>query len=258
MIERRRTLKMKKYFILIELVFCIMFLGACGNVTDTNLTAENVLLTSNIDDASNLNLEFEKDVYRDREIEISYPQISNLNSELSNSINQKIKQDALSVLDFYSGEIEDLSVEISYTQEIINNSLISICFEGIVHVKNTAYPNNVFYTSNIDGRMGERLTTKDIIKVNLNLIEIIKKNAKYVQNDKNTNEELTSEISRKLENYDSSNMLTDIEKSGTSESEIYVYLKQDSIGFSLPVLHALGDYANFEVEYNYLLQFLKF
>lgn len=248
-------IKMKKYFILIGLMIFILFLGSCKNLMETNPTYNSEISTSTIDNG-NLGIEFKKSAFKENKIDISYPQISNSNSELSNSINEKIKECALSVLNFYSNETDDLSVKINYTLELINNKIVSICFKGMTYTETAAYPKNVFYTINIDAEIGERLYAKDLLETNMSLIEIIKKNARFINND--INKELISEVKKEIQNYDSSDMLTDIRESGLTDNQIYVYLTQDSIGISIPVLHALGDYANFEVNYNYLEQFLKF
>jgi hypothetical protein len=239
---------MKKYFILISLVLFILLLGSCKPPTHTN--SKSKVNTSILD------LKFLESIYSNKEIKISYPQISNLNLQLSSVINETIKNESLGLLNDYSEDIEDLSLEINYTYELLENRIISICFQGIAYTKNAAYPNNIFYTSNIDLRTGKKLVAKDILEVNRDLIEIIKKNAKYENGYENR--ELTSAINEEFKNYDPSNMLTDIKESGTVENKIYLYLKQNSLGVSFPVMHALGDYANFEIDYDDLSEFLKF
>lgn len=273
---------MKKWLIIISIVSCIILLASCKSAIDTappssesntsssetntsssetntsssqvNTSSPETITSSGINELSPL--EFEKNTYKYKEIEISYPQISNINSQLISSISQQIKDDAISVLDgWYSGELDDLSVEISYTYELINEKILSICFEGLSYYKGAAYPSNHFYTSNIDISTGERLTAKDLLEINIGLIESIKKNAKYVNGD--TNKELISAAKQELEGYNATDMLADIENSVTTGSNIYFYLKQPSLGISLPVVHALGDYMNFEVNYNHLTPYLK-
>ena len=69
------------------------------------------------------------------------------------------------------------------------------------------------------------------------------------------NEELTSAIKQEFNVYDPNKMSNYLEEPGYDE--VYLYLTQSSMGFSFPVIHAIGDYANFEVEYSYLEDFLK-
>ena len=223
---------MKKYAIIFIIVFSFSLLGACGDKT-------NYIL----------DIEVEKNVYENQKITISYPQVTRL--PLSDTINQTIKEDALSILNDYSEELENLSTEIKYSFEIINEKILSICFEGFAYVKNAAYPLNSFFTCNIDVSTGKRITFEDLLEITPDLVEAIKANARYLNNE--ANEELTTAINQEWNNYNTVRMLEDI-KNGN----IYVYLKQNSLGISLPVLHTLGDYANFEVDYKYITHFLKF
>ncbi|MDR1364872.1 MAG: hypothetical protein LBJ32_04525 [Oscillospiraceae bacterium] len=282
----------KILFLVTMIGFLNLSIACSDKTAKANQFTEKQENSNNFNADIGLNLKFKKIVYNDGRITINYPKLLNYDLELvfnkskvqlfdnfrnftiyfpylvvikqhriykkmfknylkfvfelnenrllsiKESINKIIEEHVLSYIQ-HAKETENLLLmHIDYIFEIINNKIISICFTGWYYMESSPYPTSLFETLNIDISNKKRLNIEDIFKVNTDLVEIIKKNAKNVSG--------ISENDSLLKKYNSNKMLKDI------KTNVFVFLRRKSIIFSFPVIHALGDYANFEIEYKYL------
>ncbi|WP_425448640.1 PdaC/SigV domain-containing protein [Dethiothermospora halolimnae] len=194
--------------------------------------------------------------YRKNNIKINYPKITNLNdAKRQNTINTLLKDEALKIIDYYDTIEKKLTLEINYTIKLKTNNLLSIAYSGLGYVKGAAYPNNHFYTTNIDINNGNRLRLKDIIEIDDELIKKIQKG--NFKAPKNRRTIILNKLDSKntLKNFSKSDSLANITEG--RDNYIFTYLTPSSLGISINVIHALGDHIEFEIDYQHILENIK-
>jgi hypothetical protein len=196
--------------------------------------------------------EITKANYTDHDIKINYPQITKSSDQQKEGIiNALIKHETLKVLNYYLPEIQDLTLEINYEIKSKSASLLSIQYTGVGYMNGAARPSNHFYTTTIDFEMGNSLKLTDMVNIDENFIETLKRNAKPVKPEHQgiLNSIATNDLLNMLTNADS------LDNIGTqNQSDTFSYFTSDSLGISIPVSHAEGDHAEFEISYQAIAQ----
>lgn len=196
--------------------------------------------------------EITKANYTENDIKITYPQITKSNDQQKEGIiNALIKHETMKVLNYYLPEIQDLTLEINYEIKSKSASLLSIQYTGVGYMNGAARPNNHFYTTTIDFEMGNRLKLTDMVNIDENFIENLKHNAKPIKPEHQgiLNSIPTSDLLNMLTNADS------LDNIGTeNQSDTFSYFTSDSLGINIPVSHAEGDHAEFEISYQAIAQ----
>ncbi|MFL6557382.1 MAG: DUF4163 domain-containing protein, partial [Bacillus sp. (in: firmicutes)] len=133
-------------------------------------------------------------------------------------------------------------------------SLLSIQYTGVGYMNGAAHPNNHYYTTNIDIETGTILKLKDMINIDENFVDNLKQNAKSMKPEHQG-------ILSSIHPSDLLNMLTNadsLDNIGTeNQSDTFSYFTSDSLGISIPVSHAEGDHAGFEITYQTIVQNIK-
>lgn len=178
-------------------------------------------------------------------LKINYPQITGLpDSKLQTKINALLKAAALKACDYYTETEQPFHLEINYQPKLLGAELLSIQYSGIGYTEGAAYPNNHFTTINLDLKRGSRLTLPELVKVNSSLVKVLqsgKLKPLKPEHDGILKSFTTEELLDKLKRSDS--------LSGSEPASAFSYLTDSSLGLSLTVPHALGDHAEFEIEY---------
>lgn len=196
--------------------------------------------------------------YDKNNVKINYPQIKNINDEEKlNTINKNLEGEALSILNRYIKDdtnLNDLTMDINYEIKLNSDKYLSIVYNGYSNVMGAAYPISVFYTTNIDVEKGSRIRFSDYANISDILIKlkdphnvkVLSKEREVAEVQKNT-----------LINMDNAELLSILEDADFYEANgkiempeigAYSYMTEDSIVISLPVNHAIGDHAEFELE----------
>lgn len=173
---------------------------------------------------------------------MTYPQIDTTDAKKSR-INQLIRSEALKGLAYYSGSESDLTLDIKYEIKHKGSRFLSIQYTGVGYVQGAAYPNNRFYTTTINLETVEKVRLQDLVKIDQKFLETFQK-AQW----KPVRPEL--EELGLLQTYtadDLKKMLAEADTFGTSD--VYSYLTKDALGISISVPHAVGDHAEFEINY---------
>ena len=204
--------------------------------------------------ASPLVYELVKEVYTDRAISISYPQISNMNDTTKQDrLNQLLKIEALSVLnDYETSELEKLTVKLDYVIGRRTAELLSIRFTGSRYLQGTPYPTALFQSINLDMKEGNKLRLPDVIQVTAEFIEAIKKGRIQAAKDIPW-EKLRLENNKLLKAF----AQADSAVSSENPARAFSYFTIDGMGVSVAVIHALGDHVEFELPIENLAPFLK-
>lgn len=198
------------------------------------------------------------EVYSKDHVKINYPQIKNYADAVKlDSINKDLKNAALSIVNIYvenNTNINDINMEVNYEVKTKNNKYISIAFNGLVNIKGTAYPTSIFYTVNIDLEKGSIVGLSDYANVQ----DVLKK-LKKLDDVKmlSENEELIEAQKSVIKNISDDELLNILkdadfhQKDGVIEipkKGAYSYMEDNKIVISIPMIHAIGDHAEFIIE----------
>jgi hypothetical protein len=192
--------------------------------------------------------------YTEQGLKISYPQITRFKDlDRQKEINQLIKNEALKVRNFYPADHDELTIGINYETKRQDENLLSIQYSGIGYLKGGPYPNNLYYTTNIDLRQGSKLHFNDLFDINEGLVQKFKSGGLIALRP--DHQEILNAINNQelMERLNKADSLEHPEASDT-----FSYLTENSLGLSFSVAHALGDHAEFEIKYQEIKNNLKF
>ncbi|PJI10558.1 MULTISPECIES: hypothetical protein [Clostridium] len=174
-----------------------------------------------------------------KNITIKYPQISGLSSAaLQKCVNNLIKNRALEVLSRFSGNTK-YTITVENNISLSTEKILSIKYTGLFSSPDTAYPTNLFYTSNINLTNCKELSLKSIVRLDKNFIDTLKNSGTIVNSSSESKELLASQ----------KYILNNISIDTLNLKSSYFYLTNDSIGISIEVPHALGDHMEIEMTY---------
>ncbi|WP_026887053.1 PdaC/SigV domain-containing protein [Clostridium beijerinckii] len=197
-------------------------------------------------------------VYSKNLVKINYPQIKNYaDSAKLDSINNDLKNEALSILNIYvenGTNINDINMEVNYKVKTKNDKYISIVFNGLINIKGTAYPTSIFYTVNVDLEKGSTVGLSDYANIQdilkklkkLDDVKMLSENDKLVEVQKSAIKSISDdELLSILEDADfhKKDGVIEIPKKGA-----YSYMEDNKIVISIPMIHAIGDHAEFIIE----------
>lgn len=216
---------------------------------------------SNLDSANGMTYEIttgsynDKDVNNDKDIKIIYPQITNFSDiNTQKTINELIKNEALKILNHFPYK-EKFSLEVNYDIKWKSANLLSIQYSGISYVKGGAYPNHLFYTTNININKGCRIRLKDLVIINEDFVKKFK-DGKFIALNP-----VHKDILKTFTSKDWVKDFNNADSPGNIDAESYSgtfsYLTKDSLGISVGVPHAIGDHAEFEIHYQDIANNIK-
>lgn len=239
-------MKSKKIISVILIMMCII-LSACSNDREEKINDE-------ISDAGAShskteeriiqedNLKLDSRTYREGKIDIKYPQIIQLSNEsLQESINDKISKQALRLVNEVQNDEKVTVLEIEYDVKRYDNKLLSILFKGYINSEGAPYPLVLAYTLNISMDSGEELELNDYFEIDQRYVE------QYHKNKLNILKPFQNEAFEGLSDEEILTMFRNAE----------LYLTKDSLGLIVFVPHAVGDYAELEVQYNELKDIIE-
>lgn len=192
-----------------------------------------------------------ENVYKNKNITVNYPQITNLgNNNKQSAINNLIKNDVVTYVN--KNIAGDSSLKLNYSVKLQTPELLSIEYFGVASAPNTAHPNNIFYTTNMDVRNVRKLRLPDIARVDENLVNAFKK-GQYVSLEPK-NSDLQSGVTEYVSDISTSDLIKYFNQADNFDinqnpSSVFSYLTKDSIVISINVSHALGDHAEFSINY---------
>lgn len=179
-------------------------------------------------------------IYVDNNVKIIYPQIfkSDMNT-IDNMINDRIKNEALSVLSEYESDMQDVSLDIRYEIALMNDKNLSIIFKGEGCAVGANHNNKHFYTLNLDLESSKKMYLNELVDTNRLFDFIIKKNYAFTMYD----------------DFESMDMycvndfiqFEQISNCDYHDSEMCSYFTEDLIGISIPVPYAIGGHKEIEI-----------
>lgn len=221
-------------------------MASCGKVSKdvSSIHVENNKGNDVRDNQPSYELMQEK--YSENGIIIKYPQITKLKDNAKQkTLNQILKAEAVKELHEYVDSGTEVHVEIDYEIKRQSERFLSVQYTGVRYVKDAAYPNHIFYTTNLDMKQTSRLGLSDLVKIEKPFIDLIK-----------SGEFSAVEPEQKdlLGNFTQDDLILALASADVPEGspveagiESFSYLTSDSLGISIPVAHAVGDHAEYEI-----------
>lgn len=216
--------------VILSLSMIFVFLTACGNGTQSDDASFSI--------ASHV---YTDSSFENSNIEISYPQLegdeyAGLNSMIENYAVKEASR-------YYADDFTALTLRIDSRVTLCDENILSIIFEGTGNVQSAAYPNNLFYTLNIDMKSGERIILTDIYSVDAAFVSAYI-NTPFIQSDKNLSEAMKEYI----EMYTDNELVALLSSADTDLSGVYSYFTPAKVGISIFTIHALGDHTETEID----------
>ena len=211
-------------------------------------TASEEQLPPDADVNSEMNYEIKKELFIQDDVRVEYPVIINLKDDAKEKeINELIKDEALET---YLQTIQGLESDQKYTAEgsceikLKSDKFLSIAYSSYNNFTPSVHPYHLFYTTNIDMETGKKLALTDIIpEIDIYFINALKQ-AEYVG-------KLGQEYAQDIKNITFGSYASDEDLiyalSQGAENNVFFYLTDKTIGISMPVAHAAGDHAEFEI-----------
>lgn len=194
--------------------------------------------------------EWMTETLQQNEITIRYPQLTG--GQLGDDrTNRTIREKALHLLEAHDLSQPDAMLDMDYEITRLTPELLSIVYTGY-YDGGTAYPTNVFYTTNIDRLTGQPLTLQDVIEVDETLVNRFRQSPPI----DGQNAEWAEAIAAHLGQYTDEELvrlfrmadLTD----GSNTGQVFTYYTPNALGISKGIPHVLGDYVRKEIPYDEL------
>lgn len=240
-----------KNIVFISILIFTICLTGCNNADNINDSQEELEELNVFSyDISSMTYTVEDD---DNNISIEYPVVSGLSDEVNQKkINELIKAEALKVYNTYYCEDRDylghLNLDIEYTISLENEYILSIQYYGLGNLENAPHPHKLFYTTNIDMMMGNRLRLVDLVNIEEELINM------FISGKFEPLCQVQDEFD--LGYYGSYDGAEESFINADNMESVFSYLTNDSLGISIPVSHAIGGHAEFEIKYKDITEYL--
>ena len=214
------------------------------------------------DDTNNAGYELISQTYSEAGVQIDYPQIRDFSDQTKEAvINKLIKDEALKILLYYQSEEANFNLEIAFNVTWQSKELLSVQYTGIGYAEGAAYPNKLFYTTNINLMSGEKIKLADVVFIDRAFIDRFR-DGELVSGEEAVRDELKAAFQAYLSAMTADDLIAlfhkadfsgdsgDSGETGFTLAESYSYFTGDSLGISIGVPHVLGDYAQYELKYS--------
>lgn len=188
----------------------------------------------------------EENTYLHKNLGIKFPQIANMeDSDKQTTVNEQIKADIMSAIEGYKLNEEKDSLNLTYTVSSLDREKIVILYEGSYQKDGSSTATELFLTDTISLKTGKHTRLSDYVDAKT-LSNLLASGGEYkVVTDDASQEKEIREYLAKQKATDLEKSLSNADFGGSSSSfpTAFSYEKQGVIYFTVPVSHALGDYA---------------
>ncbi|WP_018751031.1 hypothetical protein [Paenibacillus sanguinis] len=186
--------------------------------------------------------------YSSRGTNVFYPQFTTVHDlEFMKKMNEIVKED---ITKLYNEIDPNLHLEMDYVITQFMDSIISIQYSGLMYGEEMPYPTNLFYTTNINTDTGEKVNLQDIVKIDQKFVSLLK-NGHYIYVSDESNEEIEAYVRELFTSYSDEELISYLNQADRAYDSnplgIFSYYSQ-TVGLSLQVPHALGDYVEIEIK----------
>lgn len=214
--------------------------------TETD-TRETVTATSAPEDTTkvtNKKISTKNNTYSSGKVSITYPSLVNMeDTQKAAAIDQLLKKNALSVLS--AKEINETEDSLNINCQVLSadRNRITVLYTGTLNKKDSAYPTNIMYSNTIDVPNGSDIGFDHFADPYTMAGYVLSGDCQFYNVNSETKEALMNvKNDTSLETYTDMFTKADFPFEGDFP-ETFSYEHQGVIYFSIPVPHALGDYA---------------
>lgn len=194
--------------------------------------------------------------YATGKISVEYPVISNLSqASVQEKVNKLLNENALEFIKAYGVDESKDTLTVKCKVVSADRRRITAVYTGIYTADGGAYPLNLFYTNTIDTALGEVMGLTDYADPYTLAGYVLSGDCQFADADSALEKELMklkndTDIEAYTEMFRRADFPWKEPKNGSAASgdtvkfpEVFSYEDQGTIYVSLPVSHALGDYA---------------
>ena len=213
-------------------------------------TAAPTSETSMNSSETSANVSADVETFRDSSrgsVSIQYPVVSNLSdSKTQEAVNQLLLTNATAITDSVTAE-GSVTIDVTCNVISVDRSRLTAVYKGSVQVPGSAYPTNVFYTNTVDLKQAKSLGFNDYSDGYTMAGYVMSDDVQFYQ----AAPELTAALldhraTLSVEEYTQLFNQADFPLSSSEEGffpQSFSYTHEGVLYFSIPVPHALGDYA---------------
>lgn len=189
--------------------------------------------------------------YKEGNASIEYPIVSNLtNSDTEKRVNDLLKANAISIIKAYSADTAKDSLTVSCKIVSADRKRLTAVYTGQYTPSDAPYATNLFYTNTVDTALAEDIELTDYADPYTLAGYILSGDCQFYEASPDLTKELMAQRNQTtLEEYTELFRQADfpLKTPATDESQLFPqsfsYEDQGTIIVSIPVPHALGDYA---------------
>lgn len=188
--------------------------------------------------------------YKEGNVSIQYPELSNLSdSSVQNKVNQLLYSNALQFLEAYSVDSAKDTVTVECDVISADRRRVTVVYTGLYSAQGASYPTNLFYTNTIDTAKGEDIELTDYADPYTLAGYILSGDCQFETDDSQLNQALMDQRSdRDINTYTQMFQNADFPYKESEDDpvpfpQVFSYEDGGTIYVSLPVSHALGDFA---------------
>lgn len=201
--------------------------------------------TGNGQAASNVkNLSTAMNTYTSGKISIQYPSVTNLeDSQKAAAIDTLLKDNALSIIKAYGVREDSDTLTVVCKVLSADRNRITVVYTGSFTAQTAAYPVNVFYSNTIDVNKAANMGFSHFVDPYTMAGYVLSSDCVFPEADASLTAELMKvKNEQSLDYYTNLFTHADFPVNGKFPST-FSYEHEGNIYFSIPVAHALGDYA---------------
>ena len=190
------------------------------------------------------------ETYKDTEkgsISIQYPVVSNLSdASTQEAVNKLLLSNATAIVDSVAGE-DPVTLDITCQVVSVDRSRLTAVYKGTCQVQGGAYPTEVFYTNTVDLKQAKSLGFNEYSDAYTMAGYVMSDDVQFHQAGAQLTQDLLAHRSTmSVKEYTQMFEQADFPLStaeGAAFPESFSYTHEGVLYFSIPVPHALGDYA---------------
>jgi hypothetical protein len=235
------------------ITFLIATLAGCANKTNSGESKVNNSPSEKTEEKTDVVSTYEvtDENYSEGAITILYPQIENLpDNNIQSKVNDLLSNDPTTIVNNWGGT-NDLNLDLSYSVTFSGSDIFSVKYLGLASVKDASYPINSIYSTTISLKDGEKITLKDIIEIDTNLVEKFK-NGEYIPYTDDLNLSEADALQDVLSSLDDNTLIEQFKN-----TETVYYFTDEALVLSAEVPHAVGDHIEMAIFYSDLSSSLK-
>ncbi len=190
--------------------------------------------------------------YTSGNVSLQYPSVQNLDDEeQTGKVDALLKENALSILNAWGINDTDDTLDVKCQIMSADRNYVTAVYTGTITRKGAAYPANIFYSNTVNIRKISNVKLTDFVDYYTMAGYVLSDDCEFY----NASEELTAELmkaknEKTIEQYSELFKNADFPLKNDAGGEgfgtfpgTFSYEHEGTIFFSIPVSHALGDYA---------------